>query len=318
MTQGCPAPAGPGKFRHPEVTADGAPRARVGLDALRTLWVNTGTVCNLSCLGCYIESTPRNDRLAWFRPADLGGYLDEIAQLGWATGEIGFTGGEPFTSPHIVRLLELALERGFRALVLTNAMTPLTHKRGAVAALHARFPGRLTLRVSLDHYTEARHEALRGAATWRAALDGLSWAAAEGLPLAVAGRAHWGEPEAAARAGYGRLFAALDLPLDATDPGHLVIFPEMEAEAAEADQVPEITTACWDILGRRPDSVMCASARMAVRHKGAAGPRVLACTLIAYDDRFDLGATLAEAAREVPLTHPHCARFCVLGGARCS
>ena len=32
----------------------------------------------------------------------------------------------------------------------------------------------------------------------------------------------------------------------------------------------------------------------------------------------DLGETLAEASRDVSLNHPHCARFCVLGGASCS
>jgi hypothetical protein len=32
------------------------------------------------------------------------------------------------------------------------------------------------------------------------------------------------------------------------------------------------------------------------------------------DEAFALGATLAEAARAVPLDHPHCAKFCVLGG----
>lgn len=306
------------KFRDPDVTADGSPRARAPLAALRTLWVNTGTLCNLSCAGCYIESTPRNDRLDWFRPDDLRGYLDEIAALGWPTEEIGFTGGEPFMNPDILPLLELALERGFRALVLTNAMTPLTHRREGVAALHARFPGRLTLRVSLDHYSADHHEALRGPKSWRPAVDGLLWAAAQGLPLAVAGRAHWAEDMAAARAGYAGLFQDLGLDIDASDPARLVIFPEMEDAEAEAAHVPEITTACWGILNKAPTDVMCATARMVVRRKGAAGPRVLACTLIAYDDRFDLGATLAEAARDVPLNHPHCARFCVLGGASCS
>ena len=33
---------------------------------------------------------------------------------------------------------------------------------------------------------------------------------------------------------------------------------------------------------------------------------------------FELGATLAEARGPVPLNHPHCARFCVLGGGACS
>jgi hypothetical protein len=57
---------------------------------------------------------------------------------------------------------------------------------------------------------------------------------------------------------------------------------------------------------------------MVVKRKGAAQPTVLSCTLIPYDPAFEMGATLAEAARAVPLNHPHCAKFCVLGGASCS
>jgi len=82
--------------------------------------------------------------------------------------------------------------------------------------------------------------------------------------------------------------------------------------------VPEITEACWGILKKSPDSVMCASARMVVKRKGVAVPAVLACTLLPYDPRFELGTTLAEASGVVALNHPHCAAFCVLGGASCS
>jgi hypothetical protein len=57
---------------------------------------------------------------------------------------------------------------------------------------------------------------------------------------------------------------------------------------------------------------------MAVRRKGSSAPAVLACTLLAYDEAFELGRSLQEAARPVALNHPHCARFCVLGGASCS
>ena len=63
---------------------------------------------------------------------------------------------------------------------------------------------------------------------------------------------------------------------------------------------------------------MCASSRMVVKRRGAAAPVVAACTLLPYDPRFELGTTLREAMRPVPLNHPHCARFCVLGGAACS
>jgi hypothetical protein len=57
---------------------------------------------------------------------------------------------------------------------------------------------------------------------------------------------------------------------------------------------------------------------MVVKRKGADRPAVVACTLLPYDAQFELGPTLADAAAWVPLNHPHCAKFCVLGGGSCS
>ena len=98
------------------------------------------------------------------------------------------------------------------------------------------------------------------------------------------------------------------------NPAQLVIFPEMDASV----DVPEITESCWGILHKSPSDVMCATSRMVVKRKGAQSPVVLACTLLAYDERFELGATLREASGDVALNHPHCAKFCVLSGAACS
>src|SRR5215472_17459948 len=46
------------KFRDPDVTARNEARAKVPLLALKTLWFNTGTLCNITCRNCYIESSP--------------------------------------------------------------------------------------------------------------------------------------------------------------------------------------------------------------------------------------------------------------------
>lgn len=284
------------------------------LKKLETLWFNTGTLCNITCEGCYIESSPRNDRLAYLTLADARPFLDEAAAHHRGLREIGLTGGEPFMNPEIIALIESGLARGLNLLVLTNAMKPLERKRAALLALHKRYPGLLSLRVSLDHYTESGHEAVRGAGSWVPALAGLSWLSANGFALSVAARLPHGEPEADLRAGFARLFAAQGIALNADDPARLVIFPEMDA----SQDVPEITTACWGILGKRPDSVMCATSRMVVKDKGAARARVVACTLLPYEAGFTLGESLAEADRPVTLNHPHCAKFCVLGGASCS
>jgi uncharacterized Fe-S cluster-containing radical SAM superfamily protein len=309
-------PLDPAKFRHPSVTAKGEQRAAVALERLDTLWFNTGTLCNLACLNCYIESSPTNDALAYLSAAEAASYLDEIAELGWSVREIGFTGGEPFMNPEAPAMIADALERGFETLVLTNAMRPMLRPRvkAALLALQARHGERLTIRVSLDHHTAAVHEAERGEGSWAGGLEGLAWLRDHGFRLAIAGRKLPEEPEDAARDAFARLFAELSLPVDAHDPGRLVIFPEMDARA----DVPEITEACWGILGKSPGEVMCASSRMVIKRRGAAGPTLTACTLLPYAPDFDLGPTLAGAAGPVPLNHPHCARFCVLGGASCS
>ena len=304
----------PGKFQHPDITAKGERRASVPLHRLETLWFNTGTLCNLACRNCYIESSPRNDRLAYLSLDEVTSFLDEIEREGLGTEEIGFTGGEPFLNPEIGPILTRTLERGFRVLLLTNAMKPMRKWAEELLALGARFGPHLTLRVSIDHHTRQRHEEERGARSWAPMIEGIRWLAENGFSLSVAGRTCWKETEAELRAGYARLFRELALPIDAYDPTALVLFPEMD----EAAEVPEISTKCWGILGIDPATVMCATSRMVVKRKGASHPAVLSCTLLPYDERSEMGTSLAEAAGAVKLNHPHCARFCVLGGGSCS
>jgi MoaA/NifB/PqqE/SkfB family radical SAM enzyme len=302
------------KFKDALVTAKGEERAQVGLRALETLWFNTGTLCNLTCRNCYIESSPRNDRLVYLTAAEVAAYLDEIERDGHATRLIGFTGGEPFMNPELPAMLDDVLSRGFKAMVLTNAMKPMHKMKPELLGLLGQHGRNLTLRISVDHYSRTLHEAERGAWSWKPTLDGLVWLAEAGFDVHVAGRRFSGESEDKVRAGYARLFAELGVAIDAQNPMTLVLFPEMDATV----DVPEITTACWGILKKSPDSVMCASARMVVKRKGADRPAVVACTLLPYDPQFELGHTLADGIGAVRLNHPHCAKFCVLGGGACS
>jgi len=304
----------PRKFQDPYVTAAGERRAQVALKRLETLWFNTGTLCNLTCGHCYIESSPKNDRLVYLTAAEVAEYLDEIERDLLPTSLIGFTGGEPFMNPELAEMLEDALHRGFHALVLTNAMKPMNKCKPALLRLNKRYRDRLTIRVSIDHYGRQIHEEERGRRSWQPTVDGLLWLARNGFTLHIARRRLSGESEAEIRAGFACLFGELGVAIDSEDPVALMVFPEMDAAA----DVPEITEACWGILGRSPESVMCSSARMVVKRKDAMRPAVLACTLLPYDERFELGATLAEASGAVPLNHPHCAKFCVLGGGACS
>ncbi len=304
----------PRKFKNPRVTADGIERAVVALTHLRTLWFNTGSLCNITCHNCYMDSSPTNDRLAYMTIAEVRGYLDEIAAEDMPVEEIAFTGGEPFMNPDLLDMIDESLAGGFRVLVLTNAMKPMWNKRRQLLDIHRHHSGAFTIRVSIDHFTQARHEEIRGENSWAPMIEGLKWLAENGFQLTAAGRTCWNETEDTARQGYARLFADEDIPVDAFDAARLVLFPEMDAGA----DVPEITINCWDILGVAPDTMMCATSRMIVKRRGANKPAVVPCTLLPYDEAFELGQGLAEAAKTVQLNHPHCSKFCVLGGASCS
>ena len=99
-----PKALGVAKFDDPDWTAGGEPRASVPLIRLETLWINTGTLCNITCRNCYIEFEPHQ------RPAGLSS-LGRAASLSTraealAPSEIGFTGGEPFMNPDFLGMIE--------------------------------------------------------------------------------------------------------------------------------------------------------------------------------------------------------------------
>jgi len=308
-------PLAPDKFQNPFTTAKGEARATVALSALNTLWFNTGSLCNITCANCYMNSSPTNDDLVYLSRDHARTYLDEIATEGLAVQEIGFTGGEPFMNRDLMGMLDDAMDRGFAALVLTNAMKPLWQKRADLLDLKVRHGAeRLKLRVSVDHHTVQGHETERGEGAWAPMEQGVKWLIEHGFHIDVAGRTMWGETVETARQAYQQLFDAWNLDLEARDPARLVLFPEMD----ETCDVPEITTQCWGILNVRPDAMMCATSRMVVHRKGESSPRIAPCTLLPFEARFDMGERLADAGGDVALNHPHCAKFCVLGGASCS
>jgi hypothetical protein len=305
-----------GKFEHPDITAKGEVRASIALTGATTLWFNTGTLCNIECLNCYIESSPKNDSLVYITAAEVEGYLDQIVERNWPTTEIAFTGGEPFMNPEMIEMARVSLERGYEVLILTNAMLPMMRKsvKAGLIALNEEYPDKLTLRISLDHFKRELHDEERGKGSYAITLKGMNWLRDNGITMAVAGRTLWGDSDAVSRAGYNALYQEYGFDIDAQNPAMTVLFPEMD----ETVDVPEITTACWGILNKSPNDIMCASSRMVVKRKGADKLGVLACTLLAYSPEFELGETLAEAEGAVKLNHKHCAKFCVLGGASCS
>lgn len=303
------------KFTDRYHTVDGAQRAFVPLVRPDTLWFNTGTLCNITCKNCYIESSPQNDRLVYISADEVNSFLDQIETRKWPIETIGLTGGEPFMNFDIIEIVTNILSRGYQLMVLTNAMRPMMRPRimASLLEIQRKYGERLILRVSLDHYDERKHDFIRGKGSFQIAIKGLGWLSRNGFQIALASRMYWGENEEQTRKGFERFIGKHDLKVDPHDPNQLVLFPEMDVTR----DATEITTSCWKILNKNPTDVMCSSSRMVIKRRNAENPVVVSCTLLPYSEEFEMGATLAEAEKPVFLNHKFCSQFCVLGGASC-
>ena len=299
------------KFKNQKVTADGSNRAFIEARNIKTLWFNTGTLCNIECKNCYIESSPKNDSLAYLTFDEVKSFIDEAIDKNLGTNEIGFTGGEPFMNKDIMKMIDYSLRKGLKVLVLSNAMKPMLNRTKELIKLNH---SNLTIRVSIDHYEKEKHEEIRGKNTYDVMLQGLKWLNENNFNYTLATRLLWNEKEEDLRRNFGTFIKNNNLRLDTNSPKELVTFAEMD----EKIDTPEITTSCWDILNKDPNDVMCSWSRMVVRKKNSKNPSVIACTLLPYADEFDLGETLTNSLQKIYLNHKHCSKFCVLGGSSCS
>ena len=299
------------KFKDQKVTADGSNRAFIEARNIKTLWFNTGTLCNIECKNCYIESSPKNDSLAYLTFEEVKSFIDEAIDKNLGTNEIGFTGGEPFMNKDIMKMIDYSLRKRLKVLVLSNAMKPMLNRTKELIKLNH---SNLTIRVSIDHYEKEKHEEIRGKNTYDVMLQGFKWLNENNFNYTLATRLLWNEKEEDLRKNFGTFIKNNNLRLDTNSPKELVTFAEMD----EKIDTPEITTSCWDILNKDPNDIMCSWSRMVVRKKNSKNPSVIACTLLPYADEFDLGETLTNSLQKIYLNHKHCSKFCVLGGSSCS
>ena len=299
------------KFKRKYTTALGHERAFVEFTGLKTLWFNTGTLCNISCEGCYIESSPINNKLLYLNVNDVEKYLNQIKINNLPCNTIGITGGEPFMNKDIIPILNLCTKFNYHILVLTDAMQPMINKTKELIKFVNY--NKLTLRVSLDHYNKDGHESIRGENTWDKALEGINWLSKNNFNINIASRII-NKNEKLVRQGFAKLFAEYNLKIDAYNKEDLVLFPEMNLCA----DTPEITKDCWDVLNNSPKNMMCSNSRMIVKRREDSKTHIVSCTLIPFEKDFSYGNNIKDSLKTVYLNHPFCSKFCVLGGASCS
>ena len=223
------------KFNNLTLTAEGKARAFIEAKNLKTLWFNTGTLCNLTCKNCYIESSPTNDRLSYLNFDEYLKFMIEAKEEGLNLLEIGFTGGEPFLNKDFTKMLNHSVQQDVEVLVLTNAMKPMLNKRSEILNLNK---DKLTFRISIDHVDEKKHEKIRGQNSYKPMIEGVKWLRDNNFKMSLATRLMWGESEEHTRKAFKAFVLKHGLKIDANSSKDLVTFAEMDVK----QDTPEITT----------------------------------------------------------------------------
>lgn len=280
---------------------------------LDDLWFMVGSLCNLKCIHCYVDSSPENDFLEQIALRDVQSYLQEAA--GYGVRSVYFTGGEPFINREIIPMLEESL-RHAQTTVLTNATTPVVRHFDQLDGLNREFPGKLVLRVSLDHFQESRHDAIRGSGTFAKSVRNAVELSKLGLRVVITVT-----PE---------VFRGNRLTSDTVEKEFQQLFHnqgvqievkvlpavlEMGAQSRRRDNPSAFQIVTEDLMNEysvQAESLMCYNGRSVLKRNGEC--RVYPCPVIYEVPEFDLGATLAESlAKPVPLTHRSCAQYCCVG-----
>lgn len=295
---------------------------------LEDLWVMQGSICDLKCKHCYTASSPRNQHLEQILFAELRPHLEDAVKFG--VQRVCFTGGEVFVNEDVLKgrarcneeflaSLEFALEIA-PVEILTNGRRYIRNHFDALQKLRARHGDRLRLRITLESPEPARHDAIRGRSTFAQTAETVRELAAMGfIPVITAERPLLGfDTDESIRSAYLALFDGIPVEINLIE-NMLEAGRELERIAVQgATPHPEvfITTNCFSILSKPPESLMCHFSRCIQKIEGAL--RFYPCPVIYNDPRFELGGSISESLRRVYVAHKNCYDYCTKGrGATC-
>jgi AdoMet-dependent heme synthase len=284
------------------------PAPEVPIAHLDHLWFQVGgTLCNFECRHCFISCSPHNHSFGFLDLESVRRALDESVRLG--VKEYYFTGGEPFLNRDMVPILELTLRYG-PATVLTNGTVFKEEWLDRLARADAVSPYSLEFRVSIDGFTAATNDPVRGPGTFDRALHGVRQLVAHGfLPIITATRTSDGQDDGELFRGFVRL-----LRDNGYDRPRIKVLPTLRIGAEQDRQRGYRDEECVTpemMDGFDQGQLICHHSRI-VTDRG-----VYVCPILIEAPDARLGDTLGEAMKPYALRH-HACYTCYQYGALCA
>jgi MoaA/NifB/PqqE/SkfB family radical SAM enzyme len=188
------------------------------------LWLYATYHCNLACVYCLTESSPRIANRRSLSAETMLRAVREAEELGFAS--VGITGGEVFMLPDFADTLRRIAEL-LPVVALTNG-TLFTERR--LAELEPLAALDVALQLSLDSDDRAHNDALRGPGNFDSVLEAIPRLREREIRVRIATTVEDQEPEELAR------LCALHRSLGIPDDDHIVR-PVVRRGRAEIEQL---------------------------------------------------------------------------------
>jgi AdoMet-dependent heme synthase len=285
-----------------------SPAPLVPLAHLDDLWFQVGgTVCNLECRHCFISCSPHNHSFGFLDLDTVRRALEESVALG--VKEYYFTGGEPFLNRDMVTILELTLRYG-PATVLTNGTVFKDQSLERLRRAEAASPYTLEFRVSIDGFTPAENDPIRGPGTFERALHGVRQLLRHGfLPIVTVARMGEHDDDGALFDGFVRLLKA-----QGYERPRLKILPALRlgAEVERHRGYVDDERVTPDMMAGFDQRLLICNHSRIISDRG-----VHVCPILIEAPDARLGGTLADSLQPFSLRH-HACFTCYQYGALCS
>ena len=280
----------------------------VELSHLDHLWFQvSGTLCNLTCHHCFISCSPQNDTFGHLTFEDVKSRLEE--SVAWGVKEYYFTGGEPFLNREIVPMLVETLRYG-PVTVLTNGTVLRDSWLEELRSAEQSSLYSLEMRVSIDGFSAATNDPIRGKGTFNLAMEGVKKLVEYGfMPIITATRT-WSDNDE--QAVVGQFISTLKLA--GYERPRLKILPSLqlgaEMERTSGYRDSERVTPRM-MKGYDTSQLVCNHSRV-VTDRG-----VYVCPILLDSPEANLGDSFEEASHPYALRHGAC-YTCYQYGAICS
>jgi len=132
---------------------------------IRTLQVNIGYRCNLTCTHCHVEASPQREEMM---PVSIISQIIDVLEQEERIDTVDITGGSPELNPYFMYLINLCVSAGRKVMVRTNlTLYTESDKQGL---LHFYAEKGVKIIASLPCYTEEGVDRQRGKGTYQRAI----------------------------------------------------------------------------------------------------------------------------------------------------